>query len=201
MSCIQVIIWGIVLMCHGAAFNFAGEAVARFFLGVFEASINPGTMLLFSMYYERHEQPLRMGIWIGSAGLGYVIAGIASFGIGHIQSSFASWKLLFIIWGAITTAWGVVLLFLLPGSPLTTKFLNEHERTLVINRVKDNGTGIENRAFKWVQFKEAVLDLKTWLLFLFAVTSNSPNGGLTSVFPPSKFLFTSMLTSLSSSKA
>jgi MFS family permease len=168
-------------MCHGAADNFAGEVAARFFLGVFEASINPGTMLLFSMYYERHEQPLRMGIWIGSAGLGYVIAGIASFGIGHIQSSIASWRLLFIIWGSITTAWGIVLLFFLPGSPLTTKFLTERERTLAINRVKENGTGIENRAFKWDQFREAIMDLKTWLLFLFAVTSNSPNGGLTSV--------------------
>lgn len=168
-------------MCHGAATNFAGEAATRFFLGVFEASINPGTMLLFSMYYERREQPLRMGIWIGSAGLGYVIAGIASFGIGHIKSSIASWRLLFIIWGSITTAWGIVLLFLLPGSPLTTKFLSENERTLAVNRVKENGTGIENRAFKWAQFREAMLDLKTWLLFLFAVTSNSPNGGLTSV--------------------
>ncbi|KAJ5888320.1 hypothetical protein N7495_008361 [Penicillium taxi] len=174
-----VIIWGIVLMCHGAAFNFAGEAAARTFLGVFESSINPGTMLFFSMYYKRAEQPLRMGIWIGSAGLGYVIAGIASFGIGHIQSSIASWRLLYIIWGAITTAWGLLLLILLPGSPLNAKFLSETERTLAIARVKDNGTGIENKKFKWPQFWEAMMDLKTWLLFLFAVTSNSPNGGLT----------------------
>lgn len=168
-------------MCHGAAQNFAGEATARTFLGVFEASINPGTMLLFSMYYKRQEQPLRMGIWIGSAGLGYVIAGIASFGIGHISSAIASWRLLYIIWGAITTAWGFVLLLLLPGSPLTTRFLSETERTLAVARVKDNGTGLENRNFKWSQFVEAMTDLKTWLLFLFAVTSNSPNGGLTSV--------------------
>ncbi|KAI1849582.1 hypothetical protein JX265_013588 [Neoarthrinium moseri] len=174
-----VITWGIVLMCHACAFNFAGLAAARTFLGVFEASINPGTMLLFSMYYSREEQPLRMGIWIGSAGLGYVIAGIASFGIGHIQSSLASWRLIFLIWGAITTAWGILLVFCLPGSPLSAKFLTAHERSLAINRVKANNTGIENKHFKVKQFKEAMLDLKTWLLFLFAVASNSPNGGLT----------------------
>jgi hypothetical protein len=45
----KVIIWGVVLMCHAACQNFAGLAAARAFLGVFEASINPGTMLLFSM--------------------------------------------------------------------------------------------------------------------------------------------------------
>lgn len=168
-------------MCHGAVSNFAGLAAARTFLGVFEASINPGTMLLFAMYYKREEQPLRMGIWIGSAGLGYVIAGIASFGIGHINGSLASWRLLFLIWGAITTAWGVLLCFALPGSPLRAKFLSETEKAAVVGRVKGNGTGIENKHFKWSQFIEAMLDLKTWLLFLFAVTSNSPNGGLSAV--------------------
>lgn len=69
---ITVILWGAVLMCHAAASDFAGLAAARTFLGVFEASINPGTMLLFSMWYRRIEQPLRVGIWVGSAGLGYV---------------------------------------------------------------------------------------------------------------------------------
>ncbi|KAL1844805.1 hypothetical protein VTK73DRAFT_1763 [Phialemonium thermophilum] len=140
-----VIVWGVVLMCHAATQNFSGLAAARTFLGVFEASINPGTMLLFTMYYARREQPLRMGIWIGSAGLGYVISGITSFGIGHIHSAIASWRLLFVFWGAITTAWGIVLLFTLPGSPLTTKLLTEHERAMVIDRIKSNGTGLENR--------------------------------------------------------
>ncbi|KAL4946053.1 major facilitator superfamily domain-containing protein [Aspergillus oleicola] len=181
-----VIIWGAILMCHGASHNFSAQAAARTFLGAFEASINPGTMLLFSMYYSRREQPLRMGIWIGSAGLGYVIAGIASFGIGHIKSAIASWRLLYIIWGAVTLAWGVVLLVLLPGSPVGSgktfgvPFLSETERGLVVERVRGNGTGVENKLFKWGQFWEAMRDMKTWLLFLFAVASNSPNGGLTS---------------------
>ncbi|KAL4753104.1 hypothetical protein BDW72DRAFT_191466 [Aspergillus terricola var. indicus] len=155
-----VIIWGGILMCHGASTNFAGQAAARTFLGAFEASINPGIMLLFSMYYSRREQPLRMGIWIGSAGLGYVIAGIASFGIGHIHSEIASWRVLYIFWGAITVAWGVILLIFLPGSPLKTKFLTDGERKLIMARVKDNATDS--------------------VVVLFAVSSNSPNGGLTS---------------------
>jgi MFS transporter, ACS family, allantoate permease len=122
-----------------------------------------------------------MGIWIGSAGLGYVISGISSFGIGHIQSRLDSWRLIFLIWGAITFAWGLLLAFLLPGSPLTAKFLSESERSLAVDRVKTNNTGIENKHFKKSQFVEAITDLKTWLLFIFAVTSNSPNGGLTTV--------------------
>ncbi|KAK1976144.1 major facilitator superfamily domain-containing protein, partial [Colletotrichum cereale] len=52
-------------------------------------------------------------------------------------------------------------------------------RAHVTRRVKANGTGVENKTFKWPQFREAMRDMKTWLLFLFAVASNSPNGGLT----------------------
>lgn len=44
-----VILWGIVLMCHASTHNFAELAAARTFLGMFEASINPGTMIIFSM--------------------------------------------------------------------------------------------------------------------------------------------------------
>lgn len=122
-----------------------------------------------------------MGIWIGSAGLGYIIAGISSFGIGHIHSSISSWRLIFLIWGSITFSWGIVLLFLLPGSSVHAKFLTEHERALAVDRVKSNNTGIENKEFKVKQLYEALLDVKTWLLFLFAVASNAPNGGLTNV--------------------
>ncbi|XEV04659.1 hypothetical protein FSHL1_009946 [Fusarium sambucinum] len=175
-----VITWGIVLMCHGAVQSFASLATVRALLGAFEAAIQPGTMLLFSMYYRREEQPLRLGIWIGSSGLGYIIAGITSFGIGHIDAgeSLSSWRLLFIIWGAVTIIWGVFLWFTLPGTPMRAKFLTDEQKAYAVSRVKDNGTGIENRRFKFSQFKEAMFDLKTWLLFTFALTSNSPNGGL-----------------------
>ncbi|TID24483.1 hypothetical protein E6O75_ATG02848 [Venturia nashicola] len=174
-----VILWGIILMSHAATTNFPGLAAARTFLGIFEASINPGTMLIFSMWYTRQEQPFRMGIWVGSAGLGYILAGIASFGIGHIEGSLSSWRYMFLIWGAVTTTWGIVIFFLLPDTPLKAGFLTERERMGVVERVRENETGIENKKFKKEQFIEAMCDLKTWLLFMFAVASNSPNGGLT----------------------
>jgi len=65
--------------------------------------------------------------------------------------------------------------------PVTARFISDAERIAEIDRIKDNRTGFEDRKFKKEQFVEAMLDLETWLLFLFAVTSNSPNGGLTTV--------------------
>lgn len=171
----QVILWGIALTCHAAGHNFAGLAAARFFLGVFEACIQPVTMVMFSIWYTRMEQPLRLGIWIGCAGLGYVVAGITSFGIGHIHGDLSSWRYTFLIWGCITIAWGVVVLLFLPDSPATAKFLSEDEKIGVIERVKANGTGLEGKTFKMSQMWETLTDTKTWLLFIFAVSSNAPN--------------------------
>lgn len=54
-------------------------------------------MLIFAMWYKRSEQPFRMGFWIGSAGLAYIIAGIAAFGIGHMHAGLASWRLIYLV--------------------------------------------------------------------------------------------------------
>jgi ACS family allantoate permease-like MFS transporter len=174
-----VIAWGVVLTCHAAAHDFPGLAAARFFLGMFEASIQPVTMVIFTMWYKRIEQSLRIGIWIGCAGLGYIIAGIASFGIGHINAALSSWRYTFIIWGTITIVWGVVVLILLPDNPASAKFLTDFEKECVLERIKENETGVENKHWKASQFWEALTDVKNWLMFLFAVASNAPNGGLT----------------------
>lgn len=84
-------------MCHAACYNFASLAAVRTFLGVMEASINPGTMIIFAMWYKRLEQPLRMGLWIGSSGLAYIIGGAVNYGIGSISSSISSWRIMFLV--------------------------------------------------------------------------------------------------------
>lgn len=45
-------------------------------------------------------------------------------------------------------------------------------------RVKANSTGLEEKTFKKAQMWETLSDTKTWLLFIFAISSNAPNGGL-----------------------
>lgn len=47
-----------------------------------------------------------------------------------------------------------------------------------MQRVKGNNTGLEEKKVKWYQVRECLLDPKTWLLALFAIAQNIPNGGL-----------------------
>ncbi|KAE8344830.1 major facilitator superfamily domain-containing protein [Aspergillus arachidicola] len=113
------------------------------------ACADPSFMIITSMWYKRSEQPIRIGIWYSALGLG--IAG---------GGSLPSWKYEFIIIGFLCVAWGIVMLLVLPNSPMDTRYLTPGQRTIMINRLRENQTGIENRQFKMHQFLEATTDVE-----------------------------------------
>lgn len=66
--------------CH----NFAGIAVNRFLLGVTEAVVNPGFVIMMSIWYTSSEQPLRLETYYCTNGIatmfgGYVSVQVAKF--------------------------------------------------------------------------------------------------------------------------
>ncbi|KAJ5910649.1 hypothetical protein N7504_005292 [Penicillium tannophilum] len=182
-----VFLWGGVLMCHAACTSFAGLMVARFFLGVGEAAVAPGFTLLTGMFYTRAEQPVRQSAWFFGNCIAVLIGPLIAYGIGHINASIAHWKLMFLILGAITSAYGVILSFLLPDSPIKAVFLKPNERVIAVQRTLKNKTGVlDNGKFKWSQARDAFTDPQVWLLVLNSFASNLCNGGITT--------FTSIIT-------
>ncbi len=93
----QVMLWGLLLMCHAACKSFAGLAVVRTLLGALESACNPAMMIIFGMYYTRSEQPFRMGSWIGFGGIAYILNGIISYGIGHVHAKTSTWRLIYLV--------------------------------------------------------------------------------------------------------
>lgn len=84
---------GAVLAASGAATNFKGLAVCRFFLGVFEAPINPGLIVITSTYWTTKEQPRRIGFWYSAVSILNMIKTMAIYGIAHMDvSSVGLWK-------------------------------------------------------------------------------------------------------------
>ena len=61
--------------------------VARFFLGVFEASFTPGIALFLSYFYPRYQYGLRFGIYVSAAALASSFAGALAYGLVHVSSS------------------------------------------------------------------------------------------------------------------
>lgn len=83
---------------------------------------------------------------------------------------------------ALKVCIGILFFVVIPDSQLNCRWLNERDRLLAIQRVRDNEQGIGNRHFKWYQFREALLDPLNWALFMYGVLSDIPNGGLTNFF-------------------
>lgn len=88
---------------------------------------------------------------------------------------------LFIIFGIVTLAWAGVLLWYLPDTPSTARFLTESERVKAVDRIRSNQTGLKESKFVWKQAIEAMTDLKVWLLVLFMLANSIPNGAFTTV--------------------
>jgi MFS family permease len=109
-----------------------------------------------------------------------MFGGLIGYAIGHITTGLQRWMYVFLIFGAISTVWGIISLLILPDLPSTAKFLTPHERAIAINRVASNRQGVKNRHFSTHQFYQTLYDPKTWILFVMATGAQVPNAALTS---------------------
>jgi MFS family permease len=66
--------------------------VARFFLGVSEATVVPAFALLVGTFYKREEQPLRQCAFFLGDGFGGIFGGLIAYGIAHIHGKLEVWK-------------------------------------------------------------------------------------------------------------
>ncbi|KID74758.1 Major facilitator superfamily transporter, partial [Metarhizium brunneum ARSEF 3297] len=177
MIAVAVVLWGAVLMLTAVTTKAADLLALRFFLGVCESPIAPGLTAIVAMWYKRSEQPLRHAAWFTGNTIAGIAGGLASYGIGHMDS-IAPWKAVFFIFGGSTVAWSICLFFLLPDVPMTAWFMSKQDRRKAIQRVKENMTGIKSSQFKWKQCREAALDAKTWFIVVIQLCGSIPSGGV-----------------------
>lgn len=122
-----------------------------------------------------------MGLWYLGTGTGSIIGALASYGFQHYTSkTFTSWQIMFLVFGLLTIAVGVLVMLIVPDNPMKCKFLTHDEKIWAVERLRDNKTGIENKHFKPYQAWECVRDPQTWLISLITISSNVPNGAVSS---------------------
>lgn len=79
--------------------------------------------------------------------------------------------------GSISLTWSIFAFLYLPDTPMNAWFLSEREKYFIITRLAENKTGIVSKTWKSEQAVEAIIDPKTWIIFLFNIAINVPNGG------------------------
>ncbi|KAK0244214.1 major facilitator superfamily domain-containing protein [Armillaria nabsnona] len=162
--------WGLVSVGQGLITNQAGLLGIRFLLGVTEAGLFPGSIFLFSMYYQRRERGYRVAIFFGGAALAGAFGGIFAYAIGKMEGVGGrhGWQWIFIIEGILTVVVSLFAYFIVPTWPHTAKFLNDDERSRLLARLKADSDAGHNERFKWFYVRQAISDHLVWgYAFLF----------------------------------
>ncbi|KAH8658442.1 MFS transporter [Xylariales sp. PMI_506] len=176
----MLFVWGAVCMLQATVVNFSGFFAVRFFLGMLEACISPAWVLLTSMLWTRREQSFRSSIWLCTNGVSSILGALLAYGSGVAPGlKIANWQLIYLIVGALTFAWGFVILLYLPDGPHNAKMLSEYERVVAVWRVSKNQMGIKHSEIKPPQIREALLDGRCYLMYLTGFACGILNGGVT----------------------
>ncbi|CAK9436367.1 uncharacterized protein LODBEIA_P09250 [Lodderomyces beijingensis] len=162
--------------------QYPGFIALRTILGMLESAVTPAFAIITSQWYKKDEQFLRTACWFASNGIGTIVGSAIAYGlyINGENYSLPAWKLVFVVTGCITIFMGFVVLLHIPDNPTGAWFLTKEEKLLVVERIRSNQQGFGNPRFKKSQFIEAITDHRTWLFFLFALSSDIPNGGISS---------------------
>ena len=144
-------LWGFVLGCHAACSSFAGLAICRTLLGIFESCVAPILVLIIAMWYKKEEQGKRVSWFYVCNSLTQIFGGLVAYGFTFANTKFASWRIFFVVIGALTMCVGACVCFFLPDSPVKAKRFTDAEKVAALMRTKDNQSGTQNAHLKRAQ--------------------------------------------------
>ncbi|KAJ5550285.1 hypothetical protein N7535_001773 [Penicillium sp. DV-2018c] len=197
---INICLWGTVLALHAACHNFPGLVAVRTLLGIFEACCQPIFVTLSSMWYRREEQAATVTYWYMMNGAQQIVGGLLAYCFTLIGGDkvLKSWQALFMTYGIISVFWGLFVIWWMPDSPMRAKCFSEEDKRLMVERLRANQTGIQNRKFRTYQMWEAFSDPQMWCYCAVQVFTTLPTSGLGAFFGIviSSFDFTVLQTQL-----
>ena len=93
-------------------------------------------------------------------GLQNIVGGLLAFGFSFVPagSPIKSWQALFMTYGIITVLWAVFIFLWMPDSPMRAKCFSEDDKRLMVERVRQNQTGLQNRNFRMEQVWDSFTD-------------------------------------------
>ncbi|CAO1620824.1 unnamed protein product [Jaminaea pallidilutea] len=159
-------VFGLVSLCQGLVHNKEGLLAVRFFLGVAEAGLFPGTVFIFSQWYKRKERVVRVTFFFGAAAAAGAFGGVLAYAIGLMDGvgGKRGWEWIFILEGLLTMVIAGIAFFTIPNLPAKTKWLSERESAIVKDRLMRDSDALELEGrFNWSGVRQAIKDPKVYL--------------------------------------
>ncbi|KAK6614553.1 major facilitator superfamily transporter [Botrytis cinerea] len=161
---INVCVWSIILSMHALCHNFEGLVVARTLLGISEAACQPIFVVLSSMWYKREEQAGVVIYWYMMNGAQQIVGGLLAYCFTLLKSGPSNH-------GKRSSS-------PTPVSPFSGEFSSEADKKLMVERVRSNQTGMQNRKFRVEHVKDAFTDPQMYCYCLIAICTTLPTSGL-----------------------
>jgi len=130
--------FGIIVLAQGFVKSYGGIIATRFFLGLAESGIFPGSFYLISFWYKHDEAQKRFTIFISSVILSSAFGGLLASGIANMDGvrGLANWRWIFILEGIATIFIGFLAYFLVTDFPQEATWLTEDEKKFVLAKTK-----------------------------------------------------------------
>jgi MFS family permease len=141
-------LFGLVSICQGLVTSYGGLLTTRFFLGLFESGMFPGSFYLIGMWYKRSEAQRRYSFFFSSTTLAGAFGGLLASAIGKMDGmrGYHGWRWIFILEGCLTCIVAVIFFFFIPSFPEDAKWLTEEERNYIRARLQvDQGRSAAER--------------------------------------------------------
>ncbi|MCJ1242665.1 hypothetical protein MMC14_010674 [Varicellaria rhodocarpa] len=163
-SCMFV--FGLVTICQGLVKNYSGLLATRFFLGLAETGMFPGSFYLIGMWYKRSQAQKRFSFFFCSTTLAGAFGGLLASAIGKMNGmhGYLAWRWIFILEGVLTCLVAMIFFFLIPGFPEEAKWLTQDERAYIKARLQqDQGRSAAERQ---IRFKDVVTIFKDYKILV-----------------------------------
>ncbi|OTA69155.1 MFS general substrate transporter [Hypoxylon sp. EC38] len=135
-----ILCFGIIMLCQGFVQSYSGLLATRFFLGLAEAGIFPGSFYLISFWYRKEEAQKRFTVYWSSTICAGAFGGLLATAIANMDGirGLSNWRWVFILEGIVSVLVSVVAFFCLSDFPREAKWLSPEERAFILNKTKSD---------------------------------------------------------------
>ncbi|WVQ75734.1 hypothetical protein IAR50_005365 [Cryptococcus sp. DSM 104548] len=161
--------WGSMAMISAACTNFGSILAVRLLLGGFEAGFAASLIYYLTTFYTRGELGKRVAVFYSCSALSGAFSGLIAYGVFQMDSAIYGWQILFLIEGAFTVGFAVLLAVMLPWSIDSARFLSEREKEVGKMRILRDGSSETGTKFNFRAFFKPLTDWKFWIFACIAL--------------------------------